>query len=885
MLFFRQKKKSNESSIDEVERHKERRIVLLGTSSVGKTCLAYKYIHSRLVNDPYLSDRRYSNKNISAIKSNETPNKIENKTKSLDQIPLSSVLKFLKEYIQNNSESLIQFNKPQSNSSSENSPTIDNDKLLDTSHSTIDIEKSLQFSRISCIFQQIVHEVNEIQRYQFITQARNLGEVEIQNNLKNHENKLQKEIFLLNEQLKKKNEFNISLTNQLLDTENKLLNLQKKWMSERNEKVDLEMEKDKLNQDIKLMENNLKKVSNFLEIIKEDTESIFNNHIIDRTLSNGEYIINHIDAKKNISEYDLDLKPSQISLQDNISQNEDNQSNQGENLHEPIVLFEDSHSDDDSSVSSESVFSNSKSLQLFQKDSESNEHIFCPPSKQLMSCVRIFNKQSPKSAINSMIRCGFIPDDPKAIAIFLIKCGSLDPKKLGEYLGEEKNIEVLKHFAMYLMERLLIKFPFDIALKAFLQSIRLPKEGQQVSRITDAFSDAYMDISLRYKQHPEKYVANSVLTGDIKDRDNAFLLACSILMVNVELHSGRSNNTPMSRDQFVSLFNDEDVSHSYLKQVYNNIKEKEWKDETQTIDEQDDLYPPEVEQESHVLPTIRSSDNVYAHDDHQLRISHSMSSFIYTDNSSPKEKNSPISTSRTRTRSIHQRQKSKSFDIHTHSREDIPLYFSLREFSRRSIHTFQIRDTLSFEWAPNHYERTGNPLLLPETTEKHILSGDFFLCMYNTRNRSSFTAVEHILNHVSLLKGKEQPHSNVQDQVMIVAVDFSEDGKNEKVLRKNVVSTEEGHQLALRLGVPFVSVHLVKEQEVRNVFQIAVQYCIRPVSKHMHSLQKQMSMKPGKEMEKAQPTKKEDKDIIPFGVKKVSQQIGDHLAEVVFYVK
>jgi len=798
-------------------------------------------------------------------------------------------------------------------------------------------ENSLQYSRLVWLYQQLLHEYNEFQRFHLLHQHQQIapaspGDSPSTNDIiSKHEQKLKREAKLLQQRLHEQSNVNQYLSADLKKFKKKLNSLQDKWMNERNEKLDLEMERDEQLGAIKSLEKGFERIVHMLasptledekRTISTSSTQLHEHHqhgqLIgatgrvplavgvgshDNPTSRGAH--NHLSQKQRTSrDYELphqkqyieqhhggadpechnpsitDMQTSPItplSAAGGVAGGDQNSSHSSHTTTDTITLphsmsqpnfASDSQSEEDdvSSTSSESIFSLTRhSSNGNVRKSSKQERLFCPPTKQLMTCVQIFNKQSPKAAINSLIRCGFIKDDPKAIAIFLVRCGSLDLKRLGEYLGDEKNINILHHYAHYQMERLLGRFPFDVALKAFVQSLSLPKEGQQVTRITEAFSDAYVELTkLQHHQeldqrHTSNRSSRKSESADVKDADNAFLLACSILMLNVDLHSGKTNRPPMSRDQFVALFNNDEIPHSYLKKIYDNIQKNEWKDESMNAgDDTEDLYPPEVEQESAILPMVKSVGNFQASDDHQLKTSLSLSSLVDSPTSSAPPvqsrdrsmtKPSPVTTrvGRLRTRSVHQRQKSKSFDMHVHSRQDIPLYFSLREFSKRSIHTFQIRDTISVEWSNQPLSDTrsaANPLTFSQETEKQIHKGDFFLCLYNTRNRSSFAAIEHIVNFIVKARPKEAK-SAILDQIMIVAIDFNDDTSKESKAARREISTEEGQRLALEVGAPFMSVCILKDQEVKQVFRTAVHYCLRPVSRHMNSLNRQMGLGAG----------------------------------------
>jgi brefeldin A-resistance guanine nucleotide exchange factor 1 len=130
---------------------------------------------------------------------------------------------------------------------------------------------------------------------------------------------------------------------------------------------------------------------------------------------------------------------------------------------------------------------------------------------------------------------GFLPRnaDSDTIARFLKENPAIDKEILGEFLGSNKpkNIEILQKF--------MDTFDFadtriDLALMTAMSSFRMPGEAQIISRVIEAFSNAY------YK--PESVFANS---------DAVFVLAYSIIMLNTDQHNPGVKN-PMTKENYFS---------------------------------------------------------------------------------------------------------------------------------------------------------------------------------------------------------------------------------------------------------------------------------------------------------------------------------------------
>lgn len=181
----------------------------------------------------------------------------------------------------------------------------------------------------------------------------------------------------------------------------------------------------------------------------------------------------------------------------------------------------------------------------------------------LSECIAIFNNK-PKKAIPVLIKKGFLKDDsPISIAKWLLETEGLDMAAVGDYLGEgdDKNIAIMHAFVD--------EFDFTgmsivDALRSFLQSFRLPGEGQKIDRFMLKFAERFVD------QNP----------GVFSKADTAYVLSYSLIMLNTDLHSSQIKNK-MSLQEFLEnnegIDNGRDLPRDFLEGLFNEIANNEIK--------------------------------------------------------------------------------------------------------------------------------------------------------------------------------------------------------------------------------------------------------------------------------------------------------------------
>uniref|UniRef100_A0AC35FHM7 SEC7 domain-containing protein n=1 Tax=Panagrolaimus sp. PS1159 TaxID=55785 RepID=A0AC35FHM7_9BILA len=197
-------------------------------------------------------------------------------------------------------------------------------------------------------------------------------------------------------------------------------------------------------------------------------------------------------------------------------------------------------------------------------------YLDCSPSERLIRKEHIRNaskafNQKPKKGIEYLIEHKMFahePPTPEDVAQFLLITPYLDKKKIGLYLCERDNPEILPAFVK------LFKFEnqrLDVALRCFLDSFRLPGEAAEISKILQAFADYW------YEANGRPY-ANS---------DAAFTLAYAIIMLNMDQHNPqvRRNQQPMDSNAFKRNLSGtnggENFTNELLDEIYVAIKENE----------------------------------------------------------------------------------------------------------------------------------------------------------------------------------------------------------------------------------------------------------------------------------------------------------------------
>ncbi|KAL0041048.1 hypothetical protein WJX77_003321 [Trebouxia sp. C0004] len=159
--------------------------------------------------------------------------------------------------------------------------------------------------------------------------------------------------------------------------------------------------------------------------------------------------------------------------------------------------------------------------------------------------------------------------DPAAVAQFLRSCPGLNKQTTGELLGEYDDffLEVLRHFTDTFD---FTGMPFDIAIRVYLDSFRLPGEAQKINRIMESFGARY------HMQCPDLF----------KNPDVVYILAYSTIMLNTDQHNSQVPKK-MTCNEFIrnnrGINGGDNLPQDFLTSLYDNISKNEIKISTEAV--------------------------------------------------------------------------------------------------------------------------------------------------------------------------------------------------------------------------------------------------------------------------------------------------------------
>eukprot|EP00039_Didymoeca_costata_P033630 m.43318 g.43318 ORF g.43318 m.43318 type:complete len:1422 (+) comp9966_c0_seq2:120-4385(+) len=182
---------------------------------------------------------------------------------------------------------------------------------------------------------------------------------------------------------------------------------------------------------------------------------------------------------------------------------------------------------------------------------------------KLISAVELFNK-NPKKGLAFLAENGFFltnPGTPEEIAKFMRSNQGLDKAMIGDYIGRPKNKNVLVAF-VHTFD--VSHLPIDQALRAFLESFRLPGEAPVISNILESFAELWYT-----NYQGEKIPASS---------DSAYILCYAIMQLNTDQHNPQVKKKMTFKD-FVKnqrkLNDNKDFPEDFLQEIFNNIRNNE----------------------------------------------------------------------------------------------------------------------------------------------------------------------------------------------------------------------------------------------------------------------------------------------------------------------
>eukprot|EP00731_Ephydatia_muelleri_P005724 Em0002g1900a len=147
----------------------------------------------------------------------------------------------------------------------------------------------------------------------------------------------------------------------------------------------------------------------------------------------------------------------------------------------------------------------------------------CQKKKVMLVATELFNKKA-SSAVEHLVKQGVFtsPPDPEEVASFLHDNQGLHKAMIGDYIGDRRNIDILN---AYVGRFTVSGVDLVESLRHFLEAFRLPSESPIISRILETFTEHWLK-------------CNEAGLGKVfANKDAVFVLAYSIIMLNVVLHS------------------------------------------------------------------------------------------------------------------------------------------------------------------------------------------------------------------------------------------------------------------------------------------------------------------------------------------------------------
>eukprot|EP01117_Protostelium_nocturnum_P013961 TRINITY_DN5264_c0_g1_i1.p1 TRINITY_DN5264_c0_g1~~TRINITY_DN5264_c0_g1_i1.p1 ORF type:complete len:782 (+),score=223.75 TRINITY_DN5264_c0_g1_i1:110-2455(+) len=182
--------------------------------------------------------------------------------------------------------------------------------------------------------------------------------------------------------------------------------------------------------------------------------------------------------------------------------------------------------------------------------------------------IQLFNEK-PKAGIAHFQNIGIIGKSSADIAKLLFNTNGLDKTQIGEYLGDEKNTEVLEEFVKLMN---FSNLEFDIALRRFLYKFRLPGEAQKIDRFMEKFAQQY------FKHNND--------SGMFVDSDAVYVLAFATIMLSTDLHS-HSIKKKITKQQFLNntktINGGGPLPKTWMTNLYEKIANEEFKMEGQAM--------------------------------------------------------------------------------------------------------------------------------------------------------------------------------------------------------------------------------------------------------------------------------------------------------------
>eukprot|EP01119_Soliformovum_irregulare_P025959 TRINITY_DN974_c0_g3_i1.p1 TRINITY_DN974_c0_g3~~TRINITY_DN974_c0_g3_i1.p1 ORF type:complete len:1535 (-),score=517.90 TRINITY_DN974_c0_g3_i1:19-4623(-) len=196
----------------------------------------------------------------------------------------------------------------------------------------------------------------------------------------------------------------------------------------------------------------------------------------------------------------------------------------------------------------------------------------------LKSAVELFNLK-PANGIRALQENGLMPDpiNPVNLASFMLNCPILDKTAVGSYLGDPSpvNVNTLCSYIQSFVQDFQSddREPSLVAtVRAFLESFRLPKEAQIISRIFEHFGRIY------YQYHYNR--GEGPTSMPFENEDAVYIMCFSLVMLNTDLHN-LNIKKKMTLDEFVTRTTNmpqtANLPVKFLENVFEAIRKNEIK--------------------------------------------------------------------------------------------------------------------------------------------------------------------------------------------------------------------------------------------------------------------------------------------------------------------
>ncbi|KAN0023237.1 hypothetical protein ACTFIU_011404 [Dictyostelium citrinum] len=206
-------------------------------------------------------------------------------------------------------------------------------------------------------------------------------------------------------------------------------------------------------------------------------------------------------------------------------------------------------------------------LALEQQAKEDMEQLAAEKQKLILvkAAIAQFNSH-PKKGIEFIVTNGLISEkNPKEVAHFLLTHSELSKQAIGEYIGEgdDFNLQVLHAFVDELD---FSGLDFDVALRKYLLTFRLPGEAQKIDRMMEKFASQF------YQHNPENKV--------FVNQDAVYVLAFSVIMLNTDAHNPNIKKK-MTKAEFLrnnsGINSGDDLPPDFMENLYDKIVTNEIK--------------------------------------------------------------------------------------------------------------------------------------------------------------------------------------------------------------------------------------------------------------------------------------------------------------------